>query len=118
MPSKDTKPKQTEAEDFTPLTTEAKAIQELLDEGEYSQLIEQHGLDRLPRINPVVVQKAEELTTTGVMDLIKTKSNNRKFGRQFAGQTPDWSQKNPTEERDVESWERHDNEKMRTGNGV
>ena len=104
MPSKDTKPKQTEAEDFTPLTTEAKAIQELLDEGEYSQLIEQHGLDRLPRINPVVVQKAEELTTTGVMDLIKTKSNNRKFGRQFAGQTPDWSQKNPTEERDVESW--------------
>ena len=104
MPSKDTKPKQTEAEDFTPLTTEAKAIQELLAEGEYSQLIEQHGLDRLPRINPVVVQKAEELTTTGVMDLIKTKSNNRKFGRQFAGQTPDWSQKNPTEERDVESW--------------
>jgi len=104
MTSKNNESQQSSTQDVTPLTTEAKAIQELLNEGEYTQLIEQHGLDRLPRFTPVEVQKSKELTTTGVMELIKTKSNNRKFGRQFAGQTPDWSQKNPTEERDVESW--------------
>lgn len=104
MTSKPKESNQSNGKDFTPLTTEAKAIQELLNEGEYTQLVEQHGLDRLPRVASAVVQKAEELTTTGIMDLLKTKSNNRKFGRQFAGQTPNWSQKNPTEERDVESW--------------
>jgi hypothetical protein len=103
--SKTNEPKQPDVQDSTPLATEAKAVQEFISQGEYSQLIEQHGLNRLPRFNPIAIQKSEEvLTTTEIIDLLKTKSNNRKFDRQFAGQTPDWSQKNPTEERDVESW--------------
>jgi hypothetical protein len=103
--SKTSEPKQPDVQDSTPLVTEAKAVQEFISQGEYSQLIEQHGLNRLPRFNPIEVQKSEKvLTTTEIIDLLKTKSNNRKFDRQFAGQTPDWSQKNPTEERDVESW--------------
>ena len=81
-------------------------VKQLMSEGNFRELIDTYGINKLPHYNaaPFIAKAEANLTTTEIMELAKTKSNNRKFGRQFAGQTLDWSQKNPTEERDVASW--------------
>jgi hypothetical protein len=79
-------------------------VRQLVNGGQINELLNTYEITTLPLLYPTPPIVKSEPSTLEVMDLIKTKSNNRKFGRQFAGQTPDWSQKNPTEERDVESW--------------
>ena len=83
-------------------------VKQLVNAGKFQELLDTYGLDRLPYVDkerPVIQQNPKaDLNTSEVMELAKTKSNNRTFGRQFAGQTPDWSQKNPNEERDVDAW--------------
>tara|TARA_Y100000034_G_scaffold113776_1_gene149153 strand:+ start:1059 stop:2594 length:1536 start_codon:yes stop_codon:yes gene_type:complete len=79
-------------------------VRELVNGGQINELLNTYEVTKLPLLYPTPPIVKSEPSTLEVMELVKTKSNNRKFGRQFAGQTPDWSQKNPTEERDVESW--------------
>jgi hypothetical protein len=86
------------------LTEYTNNVKQLVAGGNFRELIDTYGINRVPRYSSTPPIVKSELSTLEVMELAKTKSNNRKFGRQFAGQTPDWSQKNPTEERDVESW--------------
>ena len=75
----------------------------MVAEGRYRDLIDQ-GMDTLPPTRSL--SKAVKVSTTQLLDILKKKPPiaNRKFKGNFAGQTPDWSQKNPTQERDVESW--------------
>ena len=82
----------------------------VLRSGSYDSLAHDHGQTGMPSMSainrglaPVIKSK---IPTTEILDILKTKPPiaNRKFQGNFAGQTPDWSQKNPTQERDVESW--------------
>ena len=124
---------------YTPPTDDAKAQRTLIDyrgnmenairNGEYDSLVHEHGLTGMPSMSeinraltPIVKSK---ISTTAVLDILKKKPPiaNRKFGGNFAGQTPDWSQKNPTQERDVESWaeersRRGENKAMGLDNGL
>ena len=84
-------------------------VRQLAESGQFRELIDTFGITSLPAYgNPLPeatpIRKSDAPDTSEIVALLKTKTNNRKFGRQFAGQTPDWSQKNPTEERDVDSW--------------
>ena len=124
---------------YTPPTDDAKAQRTLIDyrgnmenairNGEYDSLVNEHGLKGMPStseinraLTPIIKSK---ISTTAVLDILKKKPPiaNRKFGGNFAGQTPDWSQKNPTQERDVESWaeergRRGENKAMGLDNGL
>jgi len=86
------------------LTDYTNHVKQLVRGGNFRELIDTYGINRLPQYSPSPPIAKSELSTSEVMELAKTKTNNRRFGRQFAGQTPDGSQKNPTEERDVDSW--------------
>jgi hypothetical protein len=86
-------------------------VRQLIDSGSFQELLDTYGMNRLPRIyNDSPKEKKQQiikadLTTTDVIELLKNgKTNNRKFGGQFPWQTPDTTQKNTTEERDVDSW--------------
>ena len=76
-----------------------------VSEGRLNDMYEQ-GMKGLPPASAFRDVKKSVTKTTDLLDIIKTKPPiaNRKFKGNFAGQTPDWSQKNPTQERDVESW--------------
>jgi hypothetical protein len=85
-------------------TNYTEHVRQLVSSGNFSELLNTYDVTKLPLFHETPPIVKSEPSTLEVMELAKTKSNNRKFGRQFAGQTPDWSQKNPTEERDVDSW--------------
>jgi hypothetical protein len=85
-------------------------VRQLAESGQFTELIDTLGITNLPAYgNPLPeatpIRKSDAPDTAEIVDLLKNgKSNNRKFGGQFAGQTPDTTQKNTTEERDVDSW--------------
>ena len=84
-------------------------VRQLAESGQFRELIDTLGITNLPAYGGSLpemtpIHKSDLPDTSEIVELLKTKTNNRKFGRQFAGQTPDWSQKNPTEDRDVDSW--------------
>jgi len=88
------------------LTDYTNHVKQLINDGNFRELIDTYGINKLPQYNatPFIAKAKAELSTTDIMELAKTKSNNKKFGGQFPWQTPDTTQKNPTEERDVDSW--------------
>ena len=80
-------------------------VRELVNGGQINELLNTYEITKLPHLYPTPPIVKSEPSTLEVMELLKNgKTNNRKFGMQFAGQTPDTTQKNPTEERDVDSW--------------
>ena len=80
-------------------------VKQLMSEGNFRELIDTYGINKLPRYATQAFMAKADFTTTDVIELLKNgKTNNRKFGGQFPWQTPDTTQKNPTEERDVDSW--------------
>ena len=83
----------------------AENMRRHVSEGRFSDMRSQ-GVVGLPPVSAFRKMKKSETKTTDLLDIIKIKPPiaNRKFQGNFAGQTPDWSQKNPTQERDVESW--------------
>jgi hypothetical protein len=83
----------------------AENMRRHVSDGRFNDMRSQ-GVVGLPP--PSAFRKMEKSVTktTDLLGILKTKPPiaNRKFKGNFAGQTPDWSQKNPTQERDVESW--------------
>ena len=84
-------------------------VRQLAESGQFRELIDTFGITSLPAYGDPLpetasIRKSEAPTTSEIVALLKTKTNNRKFGRQTGGQTPDWSWKNPTEERNVDEW--------------
>ncbi len=83
----------------------AENMRRYVSDGRFNDMRSQ-GVVGLPPPSAFRKMKKSVTKTTDLLDIIKTKPPiaNRKFRGNFAGQTPDWSQKNPTQERDVESW--------------
>ena len=76
-----------------------------ISEGRFNDMRSQ-GVVGLPPPSAFRKMKKSVTKTTDLLGILKTKPPiaNRKFKGNFPGQTPDWSQKTPTQERDVESW--------------
>jgi len=80
-------------------------VKQLMREGNFRELIDTYGINKLPRYATQSFMAKADFTTTDVIELLKNgKTNNRKFGGQTGWQTPDTTFKTPTEERDVDSW--------------
>lgn len=89
------------------LVNHGSNMDEALRGGHYAKLIAEHGATGLPSMASIERSlKKSRVSTTDLLLLLKKKPPiaNRKFKGNFAGQTPDWSQKTPTQERDVDSW--------------